>query len=373
EKTSFSKKQQDVNWISSNVISKTIPAKNFSISKENLECIREPWKSSLIVKKICSRSYRGTVAPKWVLLSYSSLGTQFFCYSIGGSQIGKVVKIDTKTAATARGRFARGLDASQVQEEREMSGYLGRETQSEFWARKDLDEGSKCLYLGYKSDQEAMRDQIEPQRQISLYDPQVVILAETMISGGRASDMCAPLLFSKSIIVDARGFKGELWVLWNHQDIQVDLISKNSRAIHTMVKFRRNGPKVSHCLFVGDIILFSSYADESLQSVKATLEDFSLRFGLTINTVKSSVFYSANTSKEIKIKAADSLGIKITNDLGNYLGFPICHKRISMSSYNFILEKLNYKLSGSKAGMISFAARRTIIQQVSSSVPTFYG
>ncbi|KAL3509836.1 hypothetical protein ACH5RR_029237 [Cinchona calisaya] len=48
--------------------------------------------------------------------------------------------------------------------------------------------------------------------------------------------MCESLPFSKCIIVNARGFKGGLWVVWNEEEIKLELIKKIDQEIHAIVK-----------------------------------------------------------------------------------------------------------------------------------------
>ncbi|XP_028094336.1 uncharacterized protein LOC114294405 [Camellia sinensis] len=58
-------------------------------------------------------------------------------------------------------------------------------------------------------------------------------------------------------------------------------------------------------------------------------------------------------------------------DLGRYLGVPLIHSRISRNIYNGTIEKIQKKLSSWKAKALSLAGRTTVIQSVSSSIPSY--
>ncbi|KAL3533278.1 hypothetical protein ACH5RR_006799 [Cinchona calisaya] len=55
-------------------------------------------------------------------------------------------------------------------------------------------------------------------------------------------DMCASLPFSKAVIVDARGFKGGLWMMWNQGEVQLDLVCKTDQAILAKIKVTPESP-----------------------------------------------------------------------------------------------------------------------------------
>ncbi|GKU90363.1 hypothetical protein SLEP1_g4364 [Rubroshorea leprosula] len=68
---------------------------------------------------------------------------------------------------------------------------------------------------------------------------------------------------------------------------------------------------------------------------------------------------------------SSACGIPLTHDLGIYLGVPIIHGRFKASNYKHILEKMKIKLAGWKQKSLSLAGKRTLVQSVTSSIPTY--
>ena len=85
---------------------------------------------------------------------------------------------------------------------------------------------------------------------------------------------------------------------------------------------------------------------------------------------KLKVFFLPNIGEE----ACDSLcsipGFKSTFNLGKYLEFPIQHKNSSWD-FDFILERVQNKLQGWKANLLSMAGRLILTKAVISAIPSY--
>lgn len=72
----------------------------------------------------------------------------------------------------------------------------------------------------------------------------------------------------------------------------------------------------------------------------------SVNNGLTINLVKSKVFFSENTPETLKHTICHTIGISSTTSLRKYLGFPINTNLTTTNNYQSILTNLDNRLSG---------------------------
>ncbi|KAL7182802.1 hypothetical protein ACSBR1_041471 [Camellia fascicularis] len=101
------------------------------------------------------------------------------------------------------------------------------------------------------------------------------------------------------------------------------------------------------------------------------MNEFSFISGIKINLQKSKLFVSPNLnlSKARDLNARCS--ISLTIDLGKYLGVPLLNKSVTKNHFNYILEKLQNKLAGWKMNALSMAGRATLIQSVTSTVPSY--
>lgn len=57
--------------------------------------------------------------------------------------------------------------------------------------------------------------------------------------------------------------------------------------------------------------------------------------------------------------------------MGKYLGIPILHKRVTYNTYNFLVDKVNQRLSNWKAKMLSMVGRVTLVKSVLQATPSY--
>lgn len=72
---------------------------------------------------------------------------------------------------------------------------------------------------------------------ITSYKPDIVILTKTRVSGDRANSIIKNLVFDRFIKVDAMGFSGGIWVLWNPQNVTVEPITTAFLELFLKVQF----------------------------------------------------------------------------------------------------------------------------------------
>ncbi|KAG8365371.1 hypothetical protein BUALT_Bualt18G0097700 [Buddleja alternifolia] len=132
----------------------------------------------------------------------------------------------------------------------------------------------------------------------------------------------------------------------------------------------RGGPKLSHLFFADDFILFLRATVSNATKIRQVLNRFSGALGLQINLGKSKVFFSRNLCNNCQRRLASNLGLGRTNDLGKYLGVPIHHGRVTPALYRPLIEKVQSRLSNWKARLLSMPALATLIQSVTSAMPS---
>ena len=114
------------------------------------------------------------------------------------------------------------------------------------------------------------------------------------------------------------------------------------------MKDGKNGPYISHLMFVNDLFLFGEAKESQFDVVIDCFEKFCNMLGHKVNQAKSYMFFSRNAKKEDKKSLASKRGFFVTLDLGLYLGIPLLHKRVSRHNYLHIIKKVEYKLAGWK-------------------------
>ncbi|KAK7859999.1 hypothetical protein CFP56_000457 [Quercus suber] len=66
--------------------------------------------------------------------------------------------------------------------------------------------------------------------------PAIAIIMETRISGTKAEEVSSSLSFNNVCRSDASSFSGGIWILWNAQDTDLDILSVTDQAIHAVVQ-----------------------------------------------------------------------------------------------------------------------------------------
>ncbi|KAG8373223.1 hypothetical protein BUALT_Bualt11G0001300 [Buddleja alternifolia] len=133
----------------------------------------------------------------------------------------------------------------------------------------------------------------------------------------------------------------------------------------------RGGPKISHMFFADDIILVAKTRTKCANSIKSILDQFCSASGLKISLNKSKVFYAPKTRTEIQQEMTCILAIGSTRHLGKYLGVNVLHSRNTCANYRELVDKVQNRLSSWKAKNLNLAARATLIQSVTSALPTY--
>ncbi|CAL1402700.1 unnamed protein product [Linum trigynum] len=67
------------------------------------------------------------------------------------------------------------------------------------------------------------------------FRPHIVIIVEPRISGDRALDVIRDMGYDSSHVVDAHGFSGGIWVLWNACDFVITRMNSHPQCLHVQV------------------------------------------------------------------------------------------------------------------------------------------
>lgn len=74
--------------------------------------------------------------------------------------------------------------------------------------------------------------------------------------------------------------------------------------------------------------------------------------------------FPPNVDRSLKQSISNLFKFQVTYDLGKYLGVPLLHSRVNRSSFQYILDKVDQRLSNWKMKMLSFAGRLTLTKLV---------
>ena len=138
-----------------------------------------------------------------------------------------------------------------------------------------------------------------------------------------------------------------------------------------LVKASRNGPAFSHLFFANDLVLFARADMKNCCNVKETLDTFYELSGQKVSLAKSKVYFSPNIRQEERDEMCEVLGMRSTPNLGKYLGFPLKHPGSSSHDFDFVLERVQTKVQGWTASLLSMVGRVVLTQFVTLAVPSY--
>ena len=93
--------------------------------------------------------------------------------------------------------------------------------------------------------------------------------------------------------------------------------------------------------------------------------------GHRVSVSKTQIFFSNNCSLERKQSIANHFGLEIVDDLGKYLGVSLLYKRVTRATYQYLIEKIDQRLSGWKAKSLALAGRITLAKAVLQAIPIY--
>ena len=89
-----------------------------------------------------------------------------------------------------------------------------------------------------------------------------------------------------------------------------------------------------------------------------------------VNVGKSRVFFSPNLDHNCRQELCNILEFHSTPSLGKYLGFPLKHT-LSPQDFGAVIERVQGKLAGWKAHLLSFVGWLVLTQATLSTIPNY--
>jgi hypothetical protein len=138
----------------------------------------------------------------------------------------------------------------------------------------------------------------------------------------------------------------------------------------TGVKTLRDGTSFTHLFFADDLILFAKATKKNCTTINRVLDAFCSASGQKVDLDKSKIFLPQYLDHSRFGFLESELGLKISKSFGKYLGVSILVDGRDKRAFDFILDKICDRLAGWKAQTLSLAGRCTLIQFVTTAIPT---
>lgn len=124
---------------------------------------------------------------------------------------------------------------------------------------------------------------------------------------------------------------------------------------------------LTHLCFADDLMVFSDGSKRSIEGILKVFEDFEKFSGLKINLEKSTLYMAGSFHEDILDFPFEKGTLPV-----RYLGLPLLTKRMTVSDFLPLVEKIRTRISSWTGRFLSFGGRLQLIQSVISSLANFW-
>jgi len=143
------------------------------------------------------------------------------------------------------------------------------------------------------------------------------------------------------------------------------------KGIITGVPTSLRGPSLSHLFFTDDNIIFCEANSVEWRRIMKILGIYEKGSGQKINLLKTSLFFSRNTSQERKQEILSLSRLTETHRIDTYLGLPSFVGKSKIQSFGFIKDRVLKKINNSKVKYLSQAGKEVLLKAVIQAIPTY--
>ena len=137
------------------------------------------------------------------------------------------------------------------------------------------------------------------------------------------------------------------------------------------VSICRRAPKVTNLLFADDSLLFCQATQTKGVAIAKILQTYAKASGQSINLVKSSVYFSNNTTSSQKQEMLKTLGVKEVDRFESYQRLPTLIGQAKYHTFSHLKDRIWKKMQGWKGMLLSKASKEVLIKAVAQSIPTY--
>ena len=127
---------------------------------------------------------------------------------------------------------------------------------------------------------------------------------------------------------------------------------------------------ITHLMFADDVMVFFDGGSSSLHGITETLDDFAGWSGLHMNREKTELFYAGLS--QVETTALTAYGFTIGSLPIRYLGLPLMHRKLKVSEYSPLIDKLNSRFNLWATKSLSFAGRSLLIKTAIMGTVNFW-
>lgn len=128
----------------------------------------------------------------------------------------------------------------------------------------------------------------------------------------------------------------------------------------------------NHLMYVDDIILIIEASRKSARNIKKCLNFYGLITGQRVNNAKSEIIFLTRFNKHLSNRIAKILEYKIGSFPFRYLGILISLRRLALSCFTSMVDKIEKSISFWKKSRLSPVGKTILINSSIITVPLYY-
>lgn len=133
----------------------------------------------------------------------------------------------------------------------------------------------------------------------------------------------------------------------------------------------RQSLEITHVLFADDLILCGRATKKVAKEISDCLRTYCQWSGQQVNAAKLPINFSKNTPRTKAISVNPILGFQCIHEFTKHLGLPLFSSNKRTKDWQFIVERVQVKISRWKSKLLSKAGRLTLISSMGQAMPIY--
>jgi ribonuclease HI len=133
----------------------------------------------------------------------------------------------------------------------------------------------------------------------------------------------------------------------------------------------KKGPRLNHLFFADDSLLFCRADICHWNRLSHILKIYEKASGQKLNTSKTAIFFSRNTTKEDQSTILQAAAIPASQRYDTYLGLPALVGKSRTKEFKSIVDRIEKRLQDWKLKFLSQAGKEILLKAVIQAIPTY--
>lgn len=135
------------------------------------------------------------------------------------------------------------------------------------------------------------------------------------------------------------------------------------------IKVCRAAPSVNHLFFADDSLILMRARNEEAQELKRILGIYERVSRQMINKDKSSILFSPNTTRAVRVQMKATLSISQEKWGERYLGLPVSIGISKKKTFAYLKQRIWCRVQGWQEKMLSKAGKEILVKAVAQAIP----